>query len=127
MFVTCKRKLSLSCIFPTLQVEEAQKFESNMFDFLKLFKCWNTCLIFSLMCVFCGLLFSKSIIWWNFFVVFSVKIFRIKNARFSGYCFYMNTNICGDLQICISVPLIENLIISFFLPIIFGWLIIMQN
>ena len=26
-------------------------------------------------------------------------------ARFSGYCFYMNTNISGDFEICISVPL----------------------
>ena len=26
-------------------------------------------------------------------------------AKFSGYCFYMNTNIYGDFQICISVPL----------------------
>ena len=29
----------------------------------------------------------------------------IKNAKFSGFCFYMNTDISGDLQICISVPL----------------------
>ena len=28
-----------------------------------------------------------------------------KNAKFSGYCFYMDTNIWGDFQICISVPL----------------------
>ena len=33
------------------------------------------------------------------------RILRIKNAKFSGYCFYMNTNIYGDFQICISVPL----------------------
>ena len=32
-------------------------------------------------------------------------IVRIKNAEFSQYCFYMNTNIWGDFQICISVPL----------------------
>ena len=25
--------------------------------------------------------------------------------KFSGYWFYMNTNILGDFQICISVPL----------------------
>ena len=31
---------------------------------------------------------------------------RIKNAKFSGYCFYMNPNIRGNFQICISVPLI---------------------
>ena len=33
------------------------------------------------------------------------KIVRIKNVNFSGYCFYMNTNIQGDFQIFISVPL----------------------
>ena len=33
------------------------------------------------------------------------RILRIKNAKFSGYCFYMNRNIYGDFQICISVPL----------------------
>ena len=33
------------------------------------------------------------------------RILRIKNAKFSEYCFYMNTNIQGDFQICISVPL----------------------
>ena len=25
--------------------------------------------------------------------------------EFSGYCFYIDTNIYGDFQICISVPL----------------------
>ena len=30
-----------------------------------------------------------------------------KNAKFSGYCFYLNTNIYGDIQICISVPLMH--------------------
>ena len=33
------------------------------------------------------------------------RILRSENAKFSWYCFYMNTNIQGDLQICISVPL----------------------
>ena len=33
------------------------------------------------------------------------KILRVKNAKFSGYCFYINTNIYGDFEICISVPL----------------------
>ena len=33
------------------------------------------------------------------------RIFRINNAKFEGYCFNMNTNIYGDFQICISVPL----------------------
>ena len=28
-----------------------------------------------------------------------------KNAKFSGYYFYVNTDIEGDFQICISVPL----------------------
>ena len=31
-------------------------------------------------------------------------ILRIKNVKFSGYCFYMETN--SDFQICISVPLL---------------------
>ena len=33
------------------------------------------------------------------------RILRIKIAKFSGYYFYMNTNILEDFQICISVPL----------------------
>ena len=33
------------------------------------------------------------------------RIIRIKNAKFSEYCFYMNTNMQGDFEICISVPL----------------------
>ena len=32
----------------------------------------------------------------------------IKNAKFSGYYFYMNSNIWWDFQICISVPLTFN-------------------
>ena len=32
------------------------------------------------------------------------RILRAKNAKFSGYCFYINTNIEGYFQICISVP-----------------------
>ena len=32
-------------------------------------------------------------------------ILRIRNAKFSGYCFYPNTNIKRDFQICFSVPL----------------------
>ena len=32
----------------------------------------------------------------------SSSILRIKNAKFSGYCFYMNVNILGDFQTCIS-------------------------
>ena len=34
-----------------------------------------------------------------------VIILRIKNPKFSGYCFYVNTNIQWDFQICVSVPL----------------------
>ena len=30
----------------------------------------------------------------------------MKNAKFSGYYFYMNLNIWGDFQIWVSVPLI---------------------
>ena len=33
------------------------------------------------------------------------RILIIKNAKPSGYYFYMNLNIWGDFQICISVPL----------------------
>ena len=33
------------------------------------------------------------------------RILRIRNAKFSGYCFYMSANIRRDFQICISVPL----------------------
>ena len=33
------------------------------------------------------------------------RILRIKNAKFSGYCFYMKIHILADFQICISVPL----------------------
>ena len=33
------------------------------------------------------------------------KNLRIRNGKFSGYCFYMNRDIYGDFQICISVPL----------------------
>ena len=29
----------------------------------------------------------------------------IENAKFSGHCFYMKTNIKKDFRICISVPL----------------------
>ena len=32
-------------------------------------------------------------------------IIRIENAKFSGYCVYINANIERDFQICISVPL----------------------
>ena len=34
------------------------------------------------------------------------RILTIKNAKFSEYYFYMNLNILGDFQFCISVPLI---------------------
>ena len=36
------------------------------------------------------------------------RIVTIKNGKFSGYYFYMNLNIWGDFQICISVPLSTN-------------------
>ena len=36
------------------------------------------------------------------------RILMIKNAKFSGYYFYMNQNISRDFQICISVPLISE-------------------
>ena len=36
-----------------------------------------------------------------------LKILTIKNAKFSGYCFYLNIKILEDFHICISVPLIR--------------------
>ena len=33
------------------------------------------------------------------------RILRIQNVKFSGYYFYVNTNIQRDFEICISVPL----------------------
>ena len=38
------------------------------------------------------------------------KTLRIKNAKFSGNYFYMNTNILGDFQICSNVPLRNKII-----------------
>ena len=35
----------------------------------------------------------------------NLKALGIKNAKFSEYCFYMNTNMQRDFQIYISVPL----------------------
>ena len=35
----------------------------------------------------------------------NLRILRITNAKFSEHCFYINTNIYGDFQICISVHL----------------------
>ena len=35
-----------------------------------------------------------------------MRIVRINKANFSGYCFYLHTNISGNFQICVSVPLI---------------------
>ena len=35
------------------------------------------------------------------------RILRIKNAKFTEYSFYTYTDIYGDSQICIGVPLIE--------------------
>ena len=34
----------------------------------------------------------------------------IKNAKLSGYSFYMNPNIWGNFQICISAPLRKKLL-----------------
>ena len=33
------------------------------------------------------------------------EILTIKNTKLSGYYFYINFNIWGDFQICISLPL----------------------
>ena len=35
----------------------------------------------------------------------NLRILMIKNAKFSGYYFYMNLTIWRDFQFCISVPL----------------------
>ena len=35
----------------------------------------------------------------------NLRILRIKNEELSKYYFYVNWNILGDFQICISVPL----------------------
>ena len=50
------------------------------------------------------------------------RILRIQNAIFSGYYFYMDTNIWRDFQICISVPLmvIENQCLKMFKLFIFN-------
>ena len=48
-----------------------------------------------------SLLFKKN----KNFGVNNARIVMIKNAKFSGYNFYMNLNTWGDFQICISVPL----------------------
>ena len=37
------------------------------------------------------------------------RILTVKNAKFSGYYFYINSNIWWDFQICISVPLKNKL------------------
>ena len=37
--------------------------------------------------------------------VINTRIPRTKNAKLSEHYFYLNTNIYGDFQICISVPL----------------------
>ena len=33
------------------------------------------------------------------------RILRIRNAKYAGYCFYVNRNIYGDFQICICASL----------------------
>ena len=38
------------------------------------------------------------------------RILRTKNAKFSEHYFYLNTNMYGNFQICISVPLRKVLI-----------------
>ena len=47
---------------------------------------------------------------WKFSNIFVftryLRILTIKNAKLSGHYFYMNLNIWGDFQICISVTLI---------------------
>ena len=46
----------------------------------------------------------------NFFqnlLVNNSRILRIKNVKFLEYCFYKNTNILGEFEICISVFLMK--------------------
>ena len=43
------------------------------------------------------------------FTLNNSRIFRIQNAKFSGYYFYTNANIMGDFQIYISVPLSKTI------------------
>ena len=49
--------------------------------------------------------------------VYNLRILRIRNAKFPGHYFYMNTSIWGDFQTCFSVPLIVSslLLYSFFI------------
>ena len=42
----------------------------------------------------------------------NLRILRIKNVEFSGYCFYTKTKMLGDFQICISEPLKNPYIFS---------------
>ena len=51
-----------------------------------------------------SLLFKKN----TDFMGYTSRILTIKNAKLSGYHFYMNLNVWGDFQICISVPLRKN-------------------
>ena len=37
--------------------------------------------------------------------VYNSRISKIRDAKLSGYCFYMNTNVWENFQTCISVPL----------------------
>ena len=49
--------------------------------------------------------------------VYNSRILRVKTAKFSGYYFYMSTNIQGDFEICIRVPLIHFIpLVSFYTP-----------
>ena len=44
--------------------------------------------------------------------LYNLRIPRIKNANLSGYHLHINTNIQGDFQICISVPLKEKVVVN---------------
>lgn len=37
-------------------------------------------------------------------VVINLRILQIRYAKFSEYCFYTNTNVQGNVEICISAP-----------------------
>ena len=49
------------------------------------------------------------------------RALRMKNAKFSGYRFHMNTKMLGDFQICNSVPLINYLKTNFIAKIWATW------
>ena len=52
----------------------------------------------------------------------NARILRIKNAKLLWCCFFMNANIWGGFQICISVPLIDIFYLKLSLVNFDSWL-----